>query len=244
MQKYQFKPTFWLTLFLGSVMLMTISFGYWQLDRAKQKQQLQSAIDSRSTLPPLVLAGAEVSLKDLAEVQHSNGVLRGTWLPEHQFLLENVVYKGKVGFYVYTPMLIADAYVVLVNRGWIAAHARRDQVPTVAPAPDLLQVAGRFAAPRSKPVMVGGLPPANANSQQVWFYVDLALLEIQTGLPVADFVLLQTSADNSQLVRDWPVYDSKVGMHIGYAIQWFAFAGIALVFFVMFSFHRSDAKEK
>ncbi len=244
MQKYQFKPTFWLTLFLGSVMVITTCFGVWQLDRAAQKRQLQAAIDMRTSQPALALPDNAASLQDLETVQHHNGVLQGTWLPEHQFLLDNVVHKGKVGFYVYTPMLIADAQVVLINRGWIAAHARRDQIPTVAVDAGLIQVAGRFAAPRSKPVMLGGLPPANANSQQVWFYVDLALLQAQIGLPVANFVLLQTSSDNSGLLREWPVYDSKVGMHIGYAIQWFAFAGMALVFFVIFSFRRSVNKEK
>ena len=30
-------------------------------------------------------------------------------------------------------------------------------------------------------------------------------------------------------VRKWPKYDAKVGMHIGYSIQWFAFALIVLV---------------
>ena len=251
MQRKQFRPSFWLTLFLGSVFAMTASFGFWQLDRADQKRTLQAAIDSRSVLPPISLPNTSVDTSNLDSVQHYTGSVQGVWLPEQQFLLENVVHEGKNGFYVYTPLLMGDGQVVVVNRGWVAASPYRDQLPDV-PVADanmsntdgVVRVAGRFAAPRSKPVMVGGLPAANINSQVVWFYLDLELVSKQVAKPVAHFVMLQNSDDESGLVREWPIFDTKVDMHIGYAIQWFAFAFIALVFFLIFSFRRPKAEEK
>ncbi|MDP6165915.1 MAG: SURF1 family protein [Gammaproteobacteria bacterium] len=244
MQKYQFRPGIWLVLFLGSVMVMTASFGFWQLDRAEQKQQLQSAIDRRSAEQPIALPNSQIDIQDLSAMQHFSGVVRGSWLANKQFLLENVVYKGKVGYYVYTPLLLADGQVLLVNRGWVAASAYREQLPNVELPSEAAEISGRFAAPRSKPIMVGGLPPANANSDAVWFYVDMALLQARVDMPLASFVMLQTSADDTGLVRDWPVFDAKVSMHIGYAIQWFAFTVIAFIFFLIFSFRRSKVEEK
>ena len=151
---------------------------------------------------------------------------------------------GNNGFYVYTPLLMQDGNVVLVNRGWVAANAHRKDVPQVSVPQGPTTIAGRFSKPRSKPIMLGGLPPANANSDEVWFYVDLPLLRRLLNRPVAEFVLLQNSSDQSGLSRQWPVFDTKVGMHIGYAIQWFAFAFIAFVFFLIFSIRRNKSEEK
>lgn len=238
MQKYTFKPGIWLILFCGSVFAMTVSFGFWQLDRANVKQQLQDAIDARQSDAPLHLPNALIDLTKLSDAQHYLGSVTGKPVADGQFLLENVVHNGKPGFYVYTPVLMNDGQVVLVNRGWVAANAHREDIPQISVNELETQFTGRFAAPRSKPVMVGGLPPANANSEDVWFYVDLELLASKLDRSVAAFVLLQTNSDDSGLLRDWPVYDTKVGMHIGYAIQWFAFAAIDTVFFLLFSVRR------
>lgn len=238
MQNYTFKPGIWLILFCGSVFAMTVSFGFWQLDRANEKQQLQDAIDTRQNDAPLHLPNALIDISELSQAQHFLGSVTGTPIADGQFLLENVVHNGKPGFYVYTPVLMHDGQVVVVNRGWVAANAHREDIPQISVAEKETAFSGRFAAPRSKPVMVGGLPPANANSDSVWFYVDLDLVAQKLDRQVASFVLLQTNTDDSGLLRDWPVYDTKVGMHIGYAIQWFAFAAIDTVFFLLFSIRR------
>ncbi len=92
MQKYQFRPGIWLVLFLGSVMVMTASFGFWQLDRAEQKQQLQSAIDRRSAEQPIALPNSQIDIQDLSAMQHFSGVVRGSWLANKQFLLFNSLF--------------------------------------------------------------------------------------------------------------------------------------------------------
>ena len=52
-------------------------------------------------------------------------------------------------------------------------------------------------------------------------------------------MMLQSPQDDSGFVRQWPEPQANVGMHIGYAIQWFAFALIALLVWLRLSLQRS-----
>ncbi|MFQ6689938.1 SURF1 family protein, partial [Bordetella pertussis] len=42
-------------------------------------------------------------------------------------------------------------------------------------------------------------------------------------------VLMQTGEHNDGLARDWPQPSVDYNQNIGYAMQWFAFAGIAAI---------------
>src|SRR3990170_3607683 len=57
--------------------------------------------------------------------------VRGEFLPERTVLLDNKLRRGRPGYEVVTPLRLAGAREmhVLVNRGWIAAGARRDEIP-------------------------------------------------------------------------------------------------------------------
>ncbi len=56
--------------------------------------------------------------------------------------------------------------------------------------------------------------------------------------PLQSVVLLQDPDDAHGFARYWPREFPKEGMHIGYAIQWFAFAVIALGIFLRLSLSR------
>ena len=64
------------------------------------------------------------------------------------------------------------------------------------------------------------------------------------GYPVQPFVLLQSRDDAHGFIRDWPREMPKEGMHLGYAIQWFAFALISLGIYLKLSLVRSAATEQ
>jgi surfeit locus 1 family protein len=51
-------------------------------------------------------------------------------------------------------------------------------------------------------------------------------------------VILQDPDTPGGFLRSWPREMPKEGMHIGYAIQWFAFAVIALVLWLRLSLVR------
>src|SRR5690606_42085213 len=63
----------------------------------------------------------------------------GSCQAERQWLLDNRTYRGRVGYEVVSLFrLESGAGALLVNRGWIAAPARREMLPEV-PVPQGLQ---------------------------------------------------------------------------------------------------------
>ena len=90
-------------------------------------------------------------------------VTRSPFVPQFTILLDNKVYRGRPGYFVVTPLRLSGSSVhVLVNRGWIAAGARRADLPSVpTPAEEIeIEGLGQEHAPRNRHthgLIVGGL---------------------------------------------------------------------------------------
>jgi surfeit locus 1 family protein len=114
------KRRFWLLstatlLALGA----TLSLGLWQLSRAAYKESLQSQIEASEKMP--AVGGAELlAAAEPHALLHRPVVLQGQWLADKTIFLDNRPMRGKTGFYVLTPLLIAGSRnAVLVQRGWL-----------------------------------------------------------------------------------------------------------------------------
>ena len=117
----------------------------------------------------------------------------GEYLPQQQILIDNKVQAGRAGYHVVTPLKLSDGRVVLVDRGWIAQHASRSELPGAPPPAGQVTVHGRLAlAPAAylelKPDSTAGpirqnLDPARFAARRV-FAVLPAIIEA-TAAPVA-----------------------------------------------------------
>lgn len=202
------------TLFAG--------LGVWQLNRVHEKQALAASFEARRGLPPLDVASEPV---DIAEHRYRDAEARGRFAKDHQIYVDNVVLEGRPGYEVFTPLqLDGDRGHVLVDRGWLPQGASRGEQPS-APVPDgPVSVSGWLDHPRSLPVIVAGEVPADGT---VWPYLDLDTLAERLGAPLPRYMIHADAPAGSGLSQKVPEFDAKVGMHIGYAIQWFAFAAVA-----------------
>ncbi|MCZ4315891.1 SURF1 family protein [Comamonadaceae bacterium G21597-S1] len=213
---------------------ITLQLGFWQLNRAAEKQALQADIDARAALPPLdtaALGGSEAA----PAWMHRRVNLRGRWLDRHTVFLENRQMDGKPGFYVVTPLqLDGAARVVLVQRGWVQRHFNdRTALPDLPPAVGTVQVDGRIAPPPAK------LYAFESREQgKIRQNLDLAGFAQETGLPLAAFSVLQTGPQGDGLLRDWAAIQTGVAKHHGYAFQWFALSGLITVLFIWFQIVR------
>jgi surfeit locus 1 family protein len=206
-----------------AALALTARLGLWQLDRAAQKTRLQADLDQRAELPPLGVA--ELAARELqADDQlHRRARIAGTWLPQHTVHLDNRQMQGRVGFYVLTPLLLADGSAVLVQRGWRARdfldRTRLAPVPTPA-GPVTLE--GRLA--RSPARLYEFEAAASGPIRQ---NLDLDSFARETGLRLRPVSLLQTSDSAADgLQRDWPRPAADVHKHYGYAFQWFALSAL------------------
>jgi len=69
--------------------------------------------------------------------------LHGEFLERYTVLLDNKVNRGRPGYHVVQPLRLADGRHVLVNRGWVAAPAHREQLPQLRTPPGQHEVEGR-----------------------------------------------------------------------------------------------------
>ena len=159
-------------------------------------------------------------------------------------MLDNIIQNGKPGFYVFTPFEIeGTSDVILVNRGWVAQQKKRLDLPETAIEPGHQTLHGTLAKPRSKPVILGNIDSPISDTPLLWYYMDTEHFEKTVGYSVLPLILRLAPTSNttpdSPLIRQWPKFEAKTGMHIGYAIQWFVFTLFVLIAFLGTSFKKN-----
>jgi len=221
---------------------ITLSLGRWQLDRADQRRALSASIQSAREMAPLDL-GVDTPSAQLTAWRSARA--QGTWLPERSVMLENRNHQGRPGYWVATPLrLSADpSHVVLVLRGWMPrslSDTRHPALPDVAAGQQSVQ--GEIALHVPRLFELGGgqysrLPERidvkQGQAAPVVQNLDLGDYARASGLQVLPVVLQQIRPDDDGLVHDWPQPSLDYNQNQGYAFQWFAFAAIAGIAWVV-----------
>ena len=213
-----------------------IALGFWQLDRADQKRTLAHNLEQRRKLPALVLSQ---DLPAADQLEYRPILATGRLLDDKTVLIENRKYQGKTGFHVITPLQLKDSnHIVLVNRGWISREQATEPAGIPQSAGDLT-VRGIANIPQP-PALDLSLPADSDETLPHWPFLTLEHYSAWSGLQVLPFMILQAPEDASGFVRQWPEPQANVGMHIGYAIQWFAFALILLLIWLRLSLQKTS----
>ncbi|MEJ2619210.1 MAG: SURF1 family protein [Candidatus Thiodiazotropha sp.] len=209
--------------------------GFWQLDRAEQKRTQAASLEMRRNLPPITLTNSTPIEVD--QLRYRNVLLQGRFIAEKTILIANRKYLGKTGFHVVTPLRLSNNDgVVLVNRGWLKAAPSTDS-SVLKMGAEPLTIAGEIRIPQAPAIE---LTPSDDNRGLIphWPYLTLDRYRQWSGLEILPFLVLQSSEDDLALIRQWPTPKVSDLMHIGYAIQWFAFAIIALLVWLRLSFQK------
>jgi surfeit locus 1 family protein len=228
-----FRPSWLPTLIFGIAIASFVALGLWQLGRAAEKARQAADLATQGELPALALGQGLVEAEPL-RYRHLSAT--GVYEEDGQILLEARRHSGKTGFHVVTPLRIAGGEArVLVNRGWIPGDAQGG--PTPAPVPQgTVTVTGAAHIPAPPALVLHAGVDAATGWGGRWPYLTVDLYRARVAYPVQPVViLLDPSDDEGGFVRDWPREMPKEGMHLGYAVQWFAFALIALAIWVRLS---------
>lgn len=223
----------WVVLLAALVTVaVTARLGFWQLDRAAQKQTLQQARDERQRLPALPQAELARDTAAAAAQWQRAIELEGRWMPEATVYLDNRTMNGRVGFFVVTPLVLDDGRAVLVQRGWLPRdRVDRHRIAPYRTAEGRVQLRGRIAPEPSRLYELGS--PASGVIRQ-----NLSLAEAAREIrrPLAPVAVIQESAPSPDdgLLRQWPQPASDVHKHYGYAFQWFGLSALALLLYVWF----------
>jgi surfeit locus 1 family protein len=227
-----FRPRWLPTLVFGLAIASFVALGLWQLDRAAEKARQAAELRTQAQLPALALGQDLVAAEPL---RYRDLSATGVYEADGQILLEARHHGGKTGFQVVTPLRIDGGdTLVLVNRGWIPGDVRGG--PTVAPVPaGMVSVTGPAHIPAPPALALHSGPDAATAWGGRWPYLTIDLYRATVSHPVQPVVILLDPSNEGGFVREWPREMPKEGMHLGYAVQWFAFALIGLAIWVRLS---------
>jgi surfeit locus 1 family protein len=237
----EFAPRLWTVLLTAAGMAIFLSLGSWQLERAREKQAMVDAF--RQGTESSVTLGPGVAFDALPRYQHVRTM--GQYEPERQVLIDNMPSKaGKPGYRVLTPLRREGSErLLLVDRGWVPLGPSREALPDVAVAAGARAVQGRLDTLPAPGVRVGEAGTAGDTKwPRVLNFPRHEDLERVLGTPVEERILLLDPAAPDGFERVWrPAMRFGPERHLGYAVQWFAFALVALVIFIALSLRRIDS---
>ncbi len=224
--------------------MLTAFLGFWQLDRARQKDAIEASVRSRGQQAPLAAA----ELTGDAEQMHRLAVLEGRWLAHSTVFLENRPMDGRAGFIVVTALALPDGRTVLVQRGWQARDLLDRTLIQPVPTPVELSVRlqARVAPPPSRLMdFQGGVQgpirqnvdlSAYANEFGLPAFLPMSLQQLQPSVACVNGACTERLDDG--LKRAWTVVGSSADKNRGYAVQWFSLSALVLGLFAWFQWLR------
>ena len=195
------------------------ALGTWQLRRADV---------SRATFARFAGAAAGEALASLPrelddEVRFRRIEIDGEYVGEPQFLLDNRLHEGAVGFEVLTALRVPGVQQrVLVNRGWVPAGSDRAHLPDVAVDEGARTISGRLERLPRPALRLGEETADRGEAVVVLQYPTAAQLAQRLGSPVFDYELLLDPGSDDGYVRDWRAPGLAPERHLSYAGQWLA----------------------
>ena len=232
----RFAPAAWSVLLTAAGTALFVILGLWQLERAEFKDQLQAKFERRLAQEYGEL-GADT---DLDDVQYLRLRLAGSYVEGQHFLLDNQVNGGRAGYHVLTPFRLAGGErVILVNRGWAPWGDSRTPLPAVNEPPEAAIAAGIAFVPEPPALRLAELR-LSGEWPELIPYIDLDALREQYSAGLLPMILWLGPEVPGVYRREWDPIWLPPEKSRAYALQWFSFAGIALVLFVVLNLRKSE----
>lgn len=222
---------------LATVLLVPalVALGFWQLERADEKADLEarwSARQSEAPVPLTALAGDAPG-----QLAYRRVVLQGEFLAGRYLLLDNRVQQGRFGNEVIGLLALADSdEVVLVNRGWVPSDPARLVLPEVAEPDGPVELTGHIYVSPGKPYLLGEqqlAPPWPVRIQALDNEVLAPLVATVTDAALYPHPVRIDSGQPGALTVAWQLVNASPEKHHGYALQWFTMAAVLAFFFLL-----------
>ncbi len=199
-----------------------IALGTWQVQRRAWKLDLIERVDTRVHATAVSApARAQWPQVSAAGDEYRHVQVAGTFIRDADTFVQAVTERG-AGFWVMTPLQLADGSVVMVNRGFVPPELRERVTPLVGAT----TITGllRLTEPG------GGFLRRNEPATNRWFSRDVQALAAARGLSkVAPyFIDAEANADAGSAALTAPIGGLTViafaNNHLVYAITWYTLA--------------------
>jgi len=197
-----------------------VRLGLWQLDRLQGRREINAMLDARGALPPV-----DVRAPSPDALLYRYVTATGTYDAASEIVLSGRSFQGVAGNHVLTPLVLDDTTAVLVDRGWVPLDIASPPITGAAAAPGGGVTVGGLALPADADSMAPSSPAPSVVTR-----IDVGVADLPYDLlPVYVLLTQQDPAQASGVPAPVPPPVPDEGPHLSYALQWFAFATIAIV---------------
>ncbi len=216
-----------LIVFLLLAGAVCVRLGLWQVERLRERRAANRVAEEALEAPPVRLPEAIGTGSELA---HRRVEAVGRYDQTNEIVVRGEALNGIPGVHVVTPLRMQGSETaLLVNRGFL-------------PSPDAVTVEtdslGEHGEQRvtgiALPIPAGGGQPIERRGRITWARLDREALAERIPYPVLP-VYLRQSPDSSlpRMPRRLAPPELNDGPHLSYAIQWFLFAGMSVLFAII-----------
>jgi cytochrome oxidase assembly protein ShyY1 len=227
------RSPFWLFshLFALAVVTVFVFLGLWQLDRLDERRASNAIVESRiATVEPIAeaLAAADRDGPDALDYQRVEGPVRVLEADLGRVVNRSV--DGIAGEHVVGIVELTDGRLLAINRGFVPVGYDQplDQVPT-----EFIEASGWLRATVERETFGAAdlgegrlLPRFDTDQVGARLGQDLPSVWLQLA---PDSELAASGATQVPTALDLPPLDD--GPHFGYAMQWFIFAILGVLFY-------------
>ncbi len=231
-----------LPVFTGITVLIAlailISLGTWQVGRLHWKEGLLADIAERRAAAPVPLADIETMAAQGGDIEYRTVTATGRYInnKERHFF---ATWRGQTGYYIYTPLQLADGRYILVNRGFVPYENKEPEMRMQGQLTGEQTVTGLARA--KLPGKPSSLVPDNDVAKNIFYWKDLDVMSSSVDLDKVDVLPFFVDADSTPNPAGFPIGGvTQVDLpndHLQYAFTWYGLAA-ALVGVVAISWFR------
>ncbi len=227
----------------GIATLVTLIFlvwlGNWQMQRLSWKEGLITKIEQRAKAKPVSLTKALARWVKSRDVEYLAATAQGRFEHDkerHYFTSQN----GRTGWYVYTPLRLANGKVIMVNRGFVTDKHKSPGTRPAGQKNGTFKIVGLLRQPGK----MGMFTPDNAVAKNEWFWRDLTGMLASVGIAAhktAYPFFLDAGAESRPQVSEPRVGATRISFsnkHLGYALTWYGLALTLIGVFAAFAWPR------
>ncbi len=235
---WHFRPTLKLSIITLLLFGVLIYLGVWQINRANEKKNMLVALQNKSQQP-----AKNISLIADPSLEHNRFervVVDGVFLNNYTFLLDNQMLNHQPGFRVLTPLQtpLLDKWL-LIDLGWVPLGKSRNEVPQLAMIFGVKNITGIINTISSGIVLHNDKADPNTKWPSIIQSLDYAHITKQLKHPVYEFVVQIPDSDIKHYLYPPLDYGFSSDKNWGYALQWFLFASLLLVYYLIATIKRS-----
>lgn len=222
-----------------SAFIILILLGIWQIVRLREKELFLTSLQNNLNNPAIdikTLTGDTL----YAKVKMTGHFLLGKNI--HLYGRRSISTE-KDGYYLVSPFQTTNDKIILVARGWFAAHHKKDIDDIVIDATPEIEITGIILPSEKTRLFVFD----NDLKNNIWFSLDLQQAANFLGLKLENFYLIMDGYNKeSDILRGLSIENLLHVRHdhLEYAITWFALAISLAVMFIIYHYRKKYLKKE